>query len=184
MAIVMLSRSCLLLACFFLLGSAQATKPNALPQKTDHGTEPGKSWCDKAQTAVISGCDAFGIGSVLCDELKKATKGCLEKQSVGEAFTGTLREALGVRKETDPLELRMVNASTSESGEWEQHASKEARGIIQYTGTEHGCSSAHGQCFWRSVSTAKKECAAWKECAALYCTSKYNGGREPRYAQY
>lgn len=40
----------------------------------------------------------------------------------------------------------------------------------------HGCSIAHGQCYWSSLETAQQECAAWPACKALYCSTKHNGG--------
>jgi hypothetical protein len=74
--------------------------------------------------------------------------------------------------------------------EWVTHADSTAHGAASgrlfestdYTGTDHGCSTAHSQCYWNDVATAKRNCQAWAQCGALYCTDKWNGGAYVCYA--
>jgi hypothetical protein len=54
--------------------------------------------------------------------------------------------------------------------------------VLRYTGSDHGCQTAHGQCFW-SGNDAKANCMAWSECEALYCTARHNGATYGCYAR-
>eukprot|EP00040_Diaphanoeca_grandis_P024775 m.136582 g.136582 ORF g.136582 m.136582 type:complete len:405 (-) comp29865_c0_seq1:231-1445(-) len=36
--------------------------------------------------------------------------------------------------------------------------------------TQYGCSTAHNQCYWKTLSDALEGCSAWGQCKTLYCT--------------
>ena len=40
--------------------------------------------------------------------------------------------------------------------------------VLFYTGSDHGCKSAHGQCYWTDLEMAKTKCQSWTSCEYLY----------------
>ena len=46
-------------------------------------------------------------------------------------------------------------------------------GILKYTGTDYGCSTNNGQCYWIDVQSGKEQCGMWPDCRYLYQTDKY-----------
>jgi len=61
---------------------------------------------------------------------------------------------------------------------------REPSRVLWYSGSHHGCRTAHGQCYWSSEAAAKRHCSSWQACQALYCTARHNNGRYVCYARH
>jgi len=76
-----------------------------------------------------------------------------------------------------------VSSSPSAAGCF-KHRWDTVPGLVLFADTtEHGCSTAHGQCYWPDIPTAQTECAKWAECEALFCSEKFNNGPYACYAR-
>ena len=45
---------------------------------------------------------------------------------------------------------------------------------LHYDGKEHGCTTAHGQCYWNELTRAQSECSKWPDCKFLYESDKHS----------
>ena len=45
---------------------------------------------------------------------------------------------------------------------------------LYYDGNEHGCITAHGQCYWTDQTIAQIECSQWPDCKFLYESDKHS----------
>ena len=71
----------------------------------------------------------------------------------------------------------VVNKSSSKLNSWERYIDKVPTKILRYGGKRYGCHTAHGQCYWGDLETAKAKCLRWNRCKALYCTNSLSEAR-------
>ena len=46
-------------------------------------------------------------------------------------------------------------------------------GVLEYTGTDHDCSTNWGQCYWTDLLKAQEQCGMWLDCRYLWQTEKH-----------
>ena len=58
-------------------------------------------------------------------------------------------------------------------GEWISEHNRQPTGYLSYTGSDHECSTAVGQCYWSDLQQAKTNCNSWPSCKYLYQSEKW-----------
>ena len=56
---------------------------------------------------------------------------------------------------------------------WKSVRNMEPLGLLRYTGKDHACATAHGQCYWKDIEIAKEKCRLWEECKYIWQTYKH-----------